>query len=108
VVLDYSTKASTYWVEGRLFDLAPNGAMTMVSRSSCRVDLPSASQRGCSAFELSGNGWRFEKNHRVVLELTSADTPYLRKSNQPSNLNVSSAILKIPIVPEAQRRDFRK
>ena len=108
VVLDYSTKASTYWVEGRLFDLAPNGVMTMVSRSSCRVDLPSSPQRGCAAFELSGNGWRFERNHRLVLELSSADTPYLRKSNEPSNLNVSSAILKIPIVPEAQLRDFRK
>lgn len=107
VLLDYSTTASTYWVEGRLFDLAPGGEMTMVARASCRVDLASAPQRGCAAFELSGNGWRFAKNHRVVLEISSADTPYLRKANEPSRLQVSSAVLKVPVIPEARRRDFR-
>lgn len=107
VLLDYSTAASTYWVEGRLFDLAPGGEMTMVARAPCRVDLASAPQRGCAAFELSGNGWRFGKNHRLVLEISSADTPYLRPSNEPSALQVSSAVLKVPVIPEARRRDFR-
>ncbi len=107
VSLDYSTAARDYWVEARMFDLAPEGSMTMVARASCRVNVDVAPGRGCATFDLSGNGWRFEKNHQLVFELSSADSPFLRKSNVPSVLDVSSAAFKVPVIPEVQRRDFR-
>jgi hypothetical protein len=45
--------------------------------------------------------------HRIVLELSQADTPFLRKDNVPSVLSFSGAEIVLPLAPDYLERDFR-
>lgn len=107
--LKYSVTFSgdEYWIAARVYDKDPGGQMTMVTRGVCKVNLASHPDKLCESFQLFGNGWRFEKDHSVVVEVTQADTPFLRRQNEPSNLSLSEANLAIPVALEKFRRDFR-
>lgn len=105
--LRYQATGSDYWIEGRLFDEDPTGKLTLVTRGPCRVNEAAAPKVGCRTFSLFGNGWRFEKGHRLVLELTQSDTPFLRPDNFPSQITFDEIVLKIPVVPARLRHDFR-
>jgi predicted acyl esterase len=107
VKLDYSTVATDYWIEGRLFDEAPNGSLTLVTRGPCRVNTTAAPDVDCKTFSLFGNGWLFETGHKLVLELTQADTPFLRKDNFPSTIDITKIDLEIPEADPELRNDFR-
>ena len=102
-----SAAAGDYWIAGRLFDKAPDGSMTLVTRGVCRVNENSDPEAGCEIFELWGNGWTFDKGHSVVLELSQADTPTFRRNNLPSTIAFSAAEIKLPITTESLRKDFR-
>jgi hypothetical protein len=108
VRLTYEVSGGTdYWIAARLFDRTPDGSMTMVTRGVCRVNQAAAEGVDCSAFELWGNGWTFEKGHSVVLEVTQADTPTFRRDNFPSTISFSEAALEIPVTRPGLRADFR-
>jgi acetyl esterase/lipase len=92
-----------YWVAARLFDLSSEGALTLVARGVCRT----GTGNDCSVFDLSGNGWVFERAHRVVLQLTQADVPHLRPSNLSSVVQVGAVALEIPVAVARNRQDFR-
>ena len=102
-----SMGATNYWVAARLFDKDPEGTLTMVTRGVCRVDTTVAPDKLCQTFDLFGNGWIFEKGHKIVIEVTQADSPFLRKSNAPSALTYNSANIKIPVAPDSAGVDFR-
>lgn len=108
IKLDYATTATNYWVAVRLFDASPDQSMTMVTRGLCRVNTASKPNIDCSRFDLFGNGWRFRPEHEVVIEISQADTPFLRINNPPpSELDIAGATIEIPITSRKQRRDFR-
>lgn len=113
VKLTYSVTSAEgdYWIAARLFDKAPDGTITMVTRGVCKVNIAAAPDVDCSIFELWGNAWTFDKDHTVLLEVTQSDTPMFRKSNFPSSVTFEGegtvAELKLPITSEALRRDFR-
>jgi predicted acyl esterase len=109
VKLTYSETidASTYWIGARLYDLTPEGSITMVTRGICRVNETSDPDVGCETFNLWGNGWTFEKGHTLVFEVTQADVPMFRRNNFPSSLAFSAAEIKLPVTTEALRTDFR-
>lgn len=100
-----------YWVAARLFDKAPDGTITMVTRGVCKVNTVAAPDVNCSVFQLWGNAWTFEKDHTVLLEVTQGDTPMFRRNNLPSSVAFDAvgnvAELKLPITSETLRRDFR-
>jgi hypothetical protein len=104
---EHSTMATNYWVEARLFDQAPDGSMTLVTRGPCRVDTAAAPDVGCGSFALFGNAWTFEKDHKIVIELTMSDSPFLRSNNMPSTISITSANIQIPLTSETLRVDFR-
>jgi predicted acyl esterase len=106
VYLDYETTATDYWIAARMYDRDPDGSMTMVTRGICRVNT-AASDRSCTAFELWGNGWTFEKGHQLVVEVSQADSPMFRKDNMPSMITISKLVVKVPMAPDALRKDFR-
>ena len=107
--LKYSVTFSgdEYWIAARMYDKDPEGQMTQVTRGLCKVNLATQPDRLCESFQLFGNGWRFEKDHSVVVEVTQADTPFLRKQNEPSTLSLSEANLAMPVALEKFRKDFR-
>jgi predicted acyl esterase len=105
--MEFTTSATDYWISARLFDLPPTGRPTMVARGVCKVNKTAHPDVGCETFDMLGNGWRFEAEHRVMLELSQSDTPFLRKSNQASSIQFTEVEIDIPTVAETRRRDFR-
>ena len=52
---------------------------------------------GSVSFQLHGNGWRFEPGHRIRIELTQDDDPFVVSSSMPSSLSLSGVELRIPV-----------
>ena len=107
VRMDISEAGTAYWIVGRLYDEYPDGELVLISRQSCTVNRMSDPGAGCEVFDLSGNGWDFKAGHRIVVELSQADAPYLRKYNAPSTLSISNVRVEIPKIPRSQRTDPR-
>jgi len=81
-------------LDSRLWDLAPDGNRTLVTRGAYRLE---ASQDGKTIlFQLNGSGWRFEPGHVPQLELLGRDAPYLRPSNTPFTVSVSDVLVELP------------
>lgn len=102
----YDTQATDYWIAARLFDRAPDGSMTMVTRGLCRVSA-ATSDKTCETFALFGNSWTFDKEHTVVLELSQADQPFLRRNNVPSTITFPEVGLTVPTTKAKYKVDFR-
>jgi acetyl esterase/lipase len=98
VVTAKFTASGTDGVElnARLYDLFPDGTAVMVDRGPRRLSAAEA-QRGEVQFQLHGNGWEFPAGHKVRVELTQDDEPYLKHSDVPSSLALGHVALRIPI-----------
>lgn len=105
--LDYDSSDSEYWISARLMDLAPDGSLTLVSRGVCKEGPSSPAGSSCADFAMFGNAWVFGQDHRVVLEVSQSDTPFLRKTNLPTSLTVNAAKVRLPIATPERRKDFR-
>ena len=93
--LGYRALASDLQLNSRLWDVAPDGAQTLVTRGAHRVVSPPLAG-GAAAYELFGNHWRFETGHRLMLEVTADDSPYLRRDNFAGTATIDSARLVLP------------
>lgn len=80
-------------LNARLYDLFPDGTQVLVDRG---VHMLAASS-GPVVLDLHGNGWRFPEGHRLRLELAQDDDPYVKSSNRPGSLSISSVTLALPI-----------
>ena len=81
-------------LHARMYDLDPaSGQQTLVDVG---LYVP-AGPNGTSTFDLQGNGWRFPAGHRIRLELSQDDSPYIKASNQPSTLTISGVTLDLPV-----------
>ncbi len=87
--------ASDLQLAARLWDVAPDGAQTLVTRGAHRVAGTSIGGQRVG-FELFGNHWRFERGHRLLLELSADDSPFLRRNNFPGAATVDSVRLVLP------------
>ena len=82
-------------LNARLWDVAPGGAQTLVTRGAYRAVEPSpAGER--AEYGLFGNHWRFEPGHRLMLEVTADDSPYLRRDNFPAVATIDGARIVLP------------
>lgn len=104
--LKYDTTATDYWIAARLFDQAPDGSMTLVTRGVCRVNT-AVSDETCEVFALFGNSWTFAKGHNVVLELSQADQPFLRRDNVPSTIAFPDVKISLPTTKAKFKADWR-
>ena len=77
----------------RLFDVAPDGTETLVSRGVLRLR---DDERGRIVFQLFGNGWRFAREHVARLELLGSDPGFVRTSNFDFRLRVSGLRAALP------------
>jgi X-Pro dipeptidyl-peptidase (S15 family)/X-Pro dipeptidyl-peptidase C-terminal non-catalytic domain len=82
----------------RLWDIAPDGKQTLVSRSIYRLE---DNQSGQVTFQLFGNGYRFERGHVAKLEVLGRDAPFARPSNGQFTVRVSDLALELPTVEKA-------
>jgi predicted acyl esterase len=86
------TKGRGGFIAARLWDVH-EGRQTLVSRGVYRLR---DDQRGRIAFQLFGNGWRFQRGHRAKLELLGNDPGYLRTSNFDFSVRVSKLAAELP------------
>jgi fermentation-respiration switch protein FrsA (DUF1100 family) len=81
-------------VAGRLWDVAPDGTQTLVTRTIYRP----GDRGGEHVFQLHPNGWRFERGHVPKLELLGRDAPYARPSNGSGfAVTVKKLALELPV-----------
>ena len=106
LTLEIETSASEYWIAARLYDQDAEGTRTMVTRGMCRFNAEFP-DRTCDIFELWGNAWRFAEGHRLVIEVTQSDSPFLRAHNVPSTIEYLSANVRIPTADPKRNVDFR-
>ncbi len=84
-------------LDSRLWDVAPDGQQTLVSRGVYRLQ---DGQDGPVRFQLHGNGYCFANGHVPKLELLGNDVPFARPSNGAFAFDVSNVGLRLPTAEE--------
>jgi ABC-2 type transport system ATP-binding protein len=95
LTLSYSSTAPDFELNSRLWDVAPDGSRTLVTRGVYRGG-PSLGPKRIS-YELFGNAWRVRAGHALQLELLQDDSTFLRADNVPSTLTIDRVRLELPI-----------
>jgi dienelactone hydrolase len=80
-------------IDARLWDIAPDGQQRLISRGVYSLR---NNQSGSIAFQLHGNGWRFDKGDVAELQLLGRDAPYYQAGNQPVTVTVSDLRVGLP------------
>jgi dienelactone hydrolase len=83
-------------LNARLYDVPPSGDPAMVDRGFRTL----TAQRGDAVLDLMGNGWRFERGHRLRIELAQDDDPFLKVSTLPSQMTLQGVSLRVPVREE--------
>lgn len=80
-------------LDGRLWDVSPDGTQRLVTRGTYRL---LDDQAGAVTFQLHGNGYRFAPGNTVKLELLGKDRPYFRASNGSFSVAITDLTLELP------------
>lgn len=79
----------------RVWDLDPQtGTQRLVTRGTYRLE---NDQRGRFRFVLDGNGWRFARGHRIVVELLGRDAPAYLPSPTRFSARLSRLEISLPV-----------
>ena len=79
-------------INSRLWDVAPDGTATLVTRGAFRWTPATAA----IDYAMQGNGWVFRAGHQLRIQVTQNDAPYLRLDNYPSTISYSAMRLTLP------------
>lgn len=92
--LDGNIAGTDAEVNALLWDVAPDGTKTLVTRGAYRY----TGSPGLASVDtpLQGNGWNFASGHMIRLEVTQDDAPYLRPDDLPSAITYTSVTLTLP------------
>ncbi|MGI8580461.1 MAG: CocE/NonD family hydrolase C-terminal non-catalytic domain-containing protein, partial [Solirubrobacteraceae bacterium] len=93
--LRFRTLATDLELNSRLWDVAPNGSQTLVTRGAYRAINP-ALGGSTIEYELFGNHWRFAAGHSLLLEVLQDDSTYLRRDSFPGSATLDEATLVLP------------
>ena len=100
VFMHVQTLAPRVQINARLFDIAPDGTKRLITRGTYTIDRStsggSAAGRGIM-IPTYGNVWLAPATHRLRLELTNVDSPYLTPSRIPSVSTISGVRLELPV-----------
>ena len=93
VDLDIAAGGSYGQLIARLWDEAPDGSRTLVTRGVYRT-LPG--QRGHVTFQLFGGGWRFEPGHTARVDLAGTEAPFFGPALAPFSVGISGVRISLP------------
>jgi predicted acyl esterase len=97
VDVPYVFVGQTGQLDARVWDVAPSGETLLVSRGTFRLDVPGFdAPEGTLRLPLFGNHWLLQAGHRVRLDLTQVDQPFLRPSNPASSITFTNPRLVLP------------
>ncbi|MEA2683197.1 MAG: type transport system ATP-binding protein [Chloroflexota bacterium] len=85
----------------RLWDLAPDGTQTLMSRGTYRFAQAPSSADTSVAYELSPTAWQLPAGHLVKLEVSGADWPYFQLDRIPAVTTVDAVSLRLPTTSAA-------
>ncbi|MDQ3997247.1 MAG: alpha/beta fold hydrolase [Gemmatimonadota bacterium] len=87
----------------RLFDVAPGGGKSLITRGTYTVESPTSAAIGEIVVTIPtyGNVWRIPADHVVRLEITNYDSPYITPSKLPSTTVINGVGLRIPLCTAA-------
>ena len=80
----------------RLWDLAPDGTQTLMSRGTYRFAQAPSTTDTDIAYELSPTAWQIPADHAVKLEVSGADWPYFQLDRVPALTTVDAVTLRLP------------
>lgn len=85
-------------LDARVWDVPPSGPAFLITRGTYRFDTLNGydTATGSVRLPLFGNEWRLAPGHRIRLDLTQVDQPYLRPSNSPSSITFGTPKLILP------------
>jgi len=82
-------------LDGRLWDLdVKTGRQQLVDRGAYRLK---DDEKGSFRFTLDGNGWRFAKGHRIVVELLGRDAPTYGASPTAFRATLTKVKVALPV-----------
>jgi dienelactone hydrolase len=92
-------------LDARVWDVPPTGPAYLMTRGTYRFDTLNGydTAAGTIRLPLFGNHWRLATGHKIRLDLTQVDEPYLRPNNLPSSITYGSPVLVLP-TREAQQQ----
>lgn len=93
VDLDVTTIGPYGRLIAKLFDEAPDGTRTLITRGVYRL---TSDQTGHVTFQLFGGGWRFEPGHTARLEIAGADVPFFKPAEAPFTAQISNVRIALP------------
>jgi predicted acyl esterase len=97
VTVPYTLVGTTAQLDARVWDVAPDGNTLLLTRGTYRLDAPTFDgNAGTLRLPLFGNHWRLPVGHRVRLDLTQVDNPFLRPSNVASAITFLPPTLVLP------------
>ncbi len=80
-------------LNARLWDVAPDGTETYVSRGTYAL---TDNQTGTITWQMWGGGHTFQKGHTIRVELLAQDVPLERPAPRPFAVNVSGFTIELP------------
>jgi dienelactone hydrolase len=93
-----ATTGANGQLDGRLWDVLPDGRQRLVNRGGYRL---TSNQSGQIVFQLHGNGYTFPAGDTIKLELVAGDAPYYRASNGSFTVRVSGVSASLPVLAPA-------
>lgn len=96
-----ATKGNDGQLDARLWDVAPNGQETFVTRGTYAL---TSNQRGRVTWQMWGGGHTFRKGDTIRVELLASDTPTERPSLSPFTVQVSDFTIDLPARATAGHR----
>jgi predicted acyl esterase len=94
---DYALTGQDAAVGFKLWDEAPDGSKTLVTRGAYRLSTATGDPAaGALRTSLFGNFYRFAAGHQITLQITQNDSPYLRVDSLPSGITWSHVTLSMP------------
>jgi hypothetical protein len=85
-------------LDARVWDVPPSGPAFLITRGTYRFDTLDGydTAAGTVRLPLFGNEWQLARGHRIRLDLTQVDQPYLRASNSTSSITFGTPKLILP------------
>lgn len=106
VKVNYVLDGDDATIAAKLWDVAPDGTRTLVTRGMYRLSVAGGDKNGTVerpakiSFQLFGNHYKLEQGHQATLELSQTDAPFLRPDSLPSSIQFSAPKLTLPTVEE--------
>jgi hypothetical protein len=80
-------------IDARVWDFH-GGKQRLITRGAYRLK---DNEKGRFTFTLDGNGWKFVRGHRVVVELLGRDSPTYGASPTPWKATLTDVRVKLPV-----------